>query len=336
MSHVNRGSHPSTANYLGHRCSSSSNFFHSSGIQKGGHLKASSLLKSSPRGSCIARSMSTSRDSPSDDNFLLDNLGKMFGAAVLSVILLLVRSSRASTNRERVRDDIEDSQCLDPLEIEELRGANGAFKPEVFQKCVQCVFASFEKEATYPEFISTVIKAMSEEIGAANTVKKAHYLDRAIFSYPGYRDDKKFPLSLLLVALSMALYSTVDQRLKILFDVLLMQECVGEGAGSGGNVTAGDALVKEESVGNLVQHLLDTCQLPADNQVFELGSKYPIQNYQRGEGIQLVRKARQEATPEDKFGQIGDDVSYDVFVKLLKSRAGPCPWGECYVGLRRF
>lgn len=56
-----------------------------------------------------------------DSNIFLDNLGKLFGLAILSIITLVVRSSRAGTHRDTIRDQIEDRACVEPGEIEEVR-----------------------------------------------------------------------------------------------------------------------------------------------------------------------------------------------------------------------
>jgi len=35
------------------------------------------------------------------------------------------------------------------------------------------------------------------------------------------------------------------------------------------------------------------------------------------------------------FGGKGERVGEEEWARIMKSRQGPCPWGECYEGLRR-
>jgi len=63
-------------------------------------------------------------DDTSSSNPFLDHLGKVFLLAIASVIATLVRSSYSTSNRNKIRDFIEESSVCDPNEIEEFRTAN--------------------------------------------------------------------------------------------------------------------------------------------------------------------------------------------------------------------
>lgn len=59
-----------------------------------------------------------------DSNIFLDNLGKIFLAVIGFIIGWLVRGSYGTSNRNKLRDSLEDLAALDPLEVDDLRVAN--------------------------------------------------------------------------------------------------------------------------------------------------------------------------------------------------------------------
>ena len=57
-------------------------------------------------------------------NIFLDNLGKIFMATIGTVIVTLVRSSKLGSHKTALKEDVEHSTTLDPMEIDDLRCAN--------------------------------------------------------------------------------------------------------------------------------------------------------------------------------------------------------------------
>ncbi|GMH63297.1 hypothetical protein TrLO_g6122 [Triparma laevis f. longispina] len=281
-----------------------------------------------------AKKSSDSKKSADDDdsNVFLDNLGKIFGLCILSIVLMVVRSSRGGTNRGNVRDEIEDTSVLDPVEIEDMRSLNEEFSPVLFRLVTSAVYSKYPTECTYKQFLSTTMSTLRKATSDPTfSIQLGHNIDRVVFTFPQYHDEKAYPNSLFLTVLTMAVYSTVQERIKLIYEVAAQQE----------NKPPTDK-VSSTITSKIVQHLADTCQLPPENQVIEVGSPYPIQQYEKATGEQMVkcvRKPYKDKNPELTYAAVGgggEDVDLEQWEKIMKSRLGPCPWGECYVGFRRF
>ncbi|GMI04825.1 hypothetical protein TrVE_jg13362 [Triparma verrucosa] len=292
---------------------------------------AGSSSSSTPGNNGDSSEKKKAADDDDDSNVFLDNLGKIFGLCILSIVLMVVRSSRGSTNRGNIRDEIEDTAVLDPVEIEDMRSLNEEFSADLFRKVVGEVYSKFPEECTYKEFLSTTMSTLRKATKDPTfSIQVGHNIDRVVFSLPQYHDEKTYPNSLFLTVLTMAVYSTVNDRIKLIFEIAARQS------------NASSAKVSEHATAEIVQHLADTCQLPAENQVIEVGSPYPVQQYERATGEQMVRCVRKpykDKSPEVTYAAVGgegEDVDFEQWEKIMKSRLGPCPWGECYVGFRRF
>jgi hypothetical protein len=242
-----------------------------------------------------------------DSNIFLDNLGKIFLGAIGLLIGTLVRSSYGTSNRNRVRDELEEKASLDPLEIDDLRVANSELSPEVFRAIMEDVQEAFPLGvSTYEDFVHSVRRTMSRLKGDAFTVELGHLLDRTVISAlhdQGKPEDAEVPLTLLLAALSLALNSSVEDRITILFEAMRLKN---------GNVAYQD-------VRDMVGYLQDTCQLVPDAQVVEAETKYPTQKYKRGTAQQLIQWE----------GGSQDAMDVDAFAAILRSKS-VCAWGECY------
>jgi hypothetical protein len=242
-----------------------------------------------------------------DSNIFLDNLGKIFLGAIGLLIGTLVRSSYGTSNRNKVRDELEEKASLDPLEVDDLRVANSELSPDVFRDIMEDVQDTFPLGvATYQDFVRSVRKTMSRLKGDAFTVELGHLLDRAVIAAlheQGKSEDAQVPLTFLLAALSLALNSSVEDRIHILFDATRLEN---------GNVAY-------EDVRNMVGYLQDTCQLVPDAQVVQAEQKYPTQKYKRGTPKQLVQWE----------GGSQDAMDVDAFAAIIRSKS-VCAWGECY------
>lgn len=242
-----------------------------------------------------------------DSNLFLDNLGKIFLAAIAGVIGMIIRSSQSTQNRNKIRDLVEQTSALDPVEIDELRLANSELSPEVFRNITRAlVDRHSEGTCSYNEFTLVTRTTMAHMKGGAFTIQLGHLIDRVVtqvLNKYGKSADDPLPLSLWLTTLSLALSSSVDARIQALFEVM-------ENLNSP---------VIFSQVEEMVGYLQDTCQLPPDTQIVPTETKYPTQKWARGTAEQLV--------PWD--GSTKDVMDLDAFSSILRSKS-VCAWGECY------
>jgi len=243
-----------------------------------------------------------------NSNIFLDNLGKIFLGAIGLVIATLVRSSYGTSNKTKVREQLEDKAALDPLEMDDLRVANSELTPQVFRVVMEDLQEAFPQgSAPYTDFVSFVRKTMVRLKGEAFTVELGHLMDRAVLAalhQQGKQEDEPVPLVFLLTALSMGLRSSVDDRVAILFEAMQTK----------------NESVTYEDVRNMVGYLQDTCQLVPDSQIVKAPTQYPIpQQYERGTPDQLVHWE----------GSDQDVMDLNAFDAIVRSKA-VCAWGECY------
>lgn len=244
-----------------------------------------------------------------DSNIFFDNLGKIFLVVIAGIVATLVRSSRSTVNRNTIRDAIEESSVIDPVEIDELRLANSELQPEVYRTIMRELVDSYPQgTCSYLEFTLVTRKVMAGLKGGAFTIQLGHLVDRVVLEvlvkYQKSEADP-FPLALWAATLSLSLNSSVDERMEVLFEAL-------EKVGSGSPVT-----VKE--VEEVVGHLQDTCQLPPETQIVPTTEKFPTQQWVRGSPEELV--------PWD--GSKNEIVDFDAFQSILRTKS-VCAWGECY------
>lgn len=242
-----------------------------------------------------------------NSNIFLDNLGKIFLGAIATVVAMVIRSSSSTKKKNNLRDQIEDASILDPVEIDELRIANSELTPDVFRHIVRDLLDRFPQHTcSYREFTRSTRTTMAQLKGGEFTVQLGHYLDRVVadvLGKYGKSADDPLPLALWLATLSMALYSSVDERIEVLFESMEKE----------------NSSVLFSQVEDMVGYLQDTCQLPPDTQVVATETKYPVQLWERGTPSQLV--------PWD--GSKNDKMDLESFKSILKSKS-VCAWGECY------
>jgi len=244
-----------------------------------------------------------------DGNIFFDNIGKIFLSAIGAIILGLVRSSYGASNRDKIRDNIEDDSLIDPLEIDDLRVANSELSPDVFRAILKGVSKDFpEGISTYEEFVWSVRSTMKSLKGDAFTVELGHLLDRSVdFALLGKEKSRNDKVSTIfyLTALSLVLDidTSVSERIRLLFEV------VEETRGT----------VTYQDVKNLVGYLQDTSQLATDTQVIKAENYIPVQEYKRGSPEELIAWN----------GSKDDAMDLKSFNDILRSKS-VCAWGECY------
>jgi len=241
------------------------------------------------------------------DNAFVDNIGTIFLSSIALIIAWLVRSYYGTANKNAVRDCIEEMTSLDPCEIDELRRANSELKIDVFREIIQIVREEFPGgSCTYEEFILVVRKQMIQKKGEQFTIEFGHLIDRVALGALQRREKEGndvMPISFWLTALTLALNSSVPERIQVLYEIMQL---------TNEKVTVD---VVREHVGDLQ----DTCQLVPDSQVVETDRKYPFQQYKQGKGKDLV----------DWDGQSTDVLDVDAYAAILRTKS-VCAWGECY------
>lgn len=294
-----------------------------------------------------------------DSNLLLDNLGKIFLGAIAAIILALIRGSRGTTNRMLVRDNTEQKCLLDPCEIDDLRQANSLFTTEIFSTVMEQVYESFpDGKATYDEFLSVVTSTIYGLIDGNLSIEFGHLLDRIVIGYLEKRqkqqkkDDEeimetsfleeknKLPLPLLFTILSLALNSTVDDRIRLLYSALYREEYRQKhnqdhvGIENELKEDQREPFVSEESMINMVGYLQQTHQLAVDPQILPTTVKYPVQEYAVGKPPELLSRAKKSLLDDGEknrynFSESSQTYTCDDFDAILRSMF-VCAWGECY------
>jgi len=261
---------------------------------------------------------------------------------------MLLRSTQSNNSKTALRDDMESSSLLDPLEIDDLRLSNSDFTIEVWERIVLEIRREFpsRETVTYPEYLTVVTRVMREEKGEGFTIQFGHLVDRVVIAELERMEGRKkeggddmigggeveerllqreIPLSFLYAALSLALHSTVTDRVRVLYESMLSEM---------DTTPAEDTTVPGEQVSEMIQHLQNTCQLVPGAQIVETNSKVPFQTFRVGTGDELTQRARggyggKKGSPGVTRESEGP-VSLEEFHAILKSKT-VCAWGECYV-----
>lgn len=245
---------------------------------------------------------------------------------------------------------METAALLDPLEIEDLRCANSDFDVQAWNAIVEEIKTEFVARGivrmTYPQFLSLVMRVMKDTKGEGFTVQMGHLMDRVVIAElarrrEGNDDDgqngtDELSLSFLLTSLSLALNSSVADRIRVLYDSMLIgnEMMNSEDEGQSSNTTSSNNLASKEQVEDMIQNLQSTCQLVPDAQIVETNSKVPYQTFRVGTGSELTRRAREGYGGKKGSPGVTRDsdgaVTLEDFHAILKSRT-VCAWGECYI-----
>ena len=242
-------------------------------------------------------------------NIFLDNLGTIFLLSIGGIVVALVRSSFGSTNKAKLRDQLETDSELDPLEIDDLRVANGELTPDVFRTIMLNLSRDFPQgSAKYDEFVFSTRKTMRSLKGEAFTVEMGHLMDRAVdaaLKKQGKSKDDEISIVFFLTALSLAMDidSSVSERIRVLYSVLELK----------------DSTVTLQDVIEMVGYLQDTFQLTPDTQVIIADAKIPVQQYKVASPSELIAW---EGPPNEQ-------IDVQAFADILRSKS-VCAWGECY------
>jgi hypothetical protein len=307
-----------------------------------------------------------------ESNPFLDHLGKIFLLAIASIIVTLVRSTYNTSNRNKVRDYLEEQSVLDPKEFEDFREANSELNLDTMKEIISIFYKNYaplpkfdsygerknqqsqqQKQhlllsCSYREFVQNVRTIMSSKLKNKDesfTIELGHLLDRMIVGVLEERNytsstttsttssssfmDEELPIALFWTAFISAMNGPVSDRIRILHEVLVMEEqqtkkgdsqnkssssgtnnnhhivssnSVGDGGGDGAGGQDNVAVVVPlRSIRDMVGYLQDTCQLPPDTQIVATDTKFPTQQWKRA--------SPQELVPTIKVVVVGDDKS---------------------------
>jgi len=280
---------------------------------------------------CLATSTTAAPKETSTGNIFLDYAGSIFLGAIGLIVAWLVRSYQNTLRRNLVRDRIEETAHLDPLELDDLRTANTeTITLEQFRMIMdQLLLLKQEHEQimmTYPDFVHKVrsILFIENDNNAAFTVQLGHLLDRVAISALS-RHDKTIrdtmPLQFWLTLLSLSLSGcSPSDRIRLLYQMMQAQA-------TNDNGTEPDPVSMDQVV-ELVGYLQDTCQLVPDAQVVATSRKYPMQDYAVGTPEQLVDRYRWVNKETTGPGSV-THIDLEAMAAILRSKS-VCAWGECY------
>jgi len=351
------------------------------------------------------------KDDPNNEqktagDYFLDHLGTIFLCIIGIIIASLIRSSKSTSEKNKLRQDIEEFvSALDPYEINDLRNSNVWLDRSAMEYLIQTFSNTSEKfnsipavdgKLSYEEFVAYTLRAMKEyskETTSSTTlstvtatptpsIQLGHLLDRVVLSILNQKEsknkqqhqndifnkntsslsssstpnDQQLPIQLLLVILSLAMNSSILDRVDVLFQIMSLNQSqynnfLNDVTQSSQNSSDQALLVKEIQIMSMIDYLQQTSQLVPDAQIVESDVKYPYQKYKIASPLELVHygklSKKEELKPDvwDKVSNVDmankeNDHKYqesvwtcDDFHHLLRSRS-VCAWGECYVKKR--
>lgn len=292
-------------------------------------------------------------------NLFLDNLGKIFLTGIAAVIATLVRSSYNTSNRNEIRDNIEDTASMDPTELGDFREANSELTLDVMRKLLSLYYQDYASttrlsssaksstlddtnypSSSYHDFVLAIRKIMATqfpEYGESFTIQMGHMLDRIVLDILEQRAKKdniradanldssgELPVALFWTALIAAMNGPIHDRIRILHELLQIEEQQQESKDP-------TPTVRLTRVRELVGYLQETCQLPPDTQIVPTDQKFPTQQWRRATPDDLVPSELELG--DDMKKTIDDDVDLVEFAAILRTRS-VCAWGECYMRVK--
>lgn len=296
-----------------------------------------------------------------EPNVFLDNLGKIFLMAIGTVIVTLVRSSYNTSNRNIIRDRLEQIAAMDPKELEEFREANSDLTLGTMRELLSIYYKEHARRSdygpgytsSYKEFVATIRKVMATKFpkqGESFTIQMGHYLDRIVVDIVERRAEKsasvvenneELPVALLFTAMISAMNGTVSDRIQILHELLLIEEQqqeVGFGINDqSSSITSVNDAITANSVAltrvrDMVGYLQETWQLPPDTQIVPTDRKYPTQLWSRATPEDMLPDSSETSENENNTEGSGEIEIVDLvdFAAILR-RKSVCAWGECYM-----
>jgi hypothetical protein len=308
-----------------------------------------------------------------EPNLFLDHLGKIFLIGIATLIGTLIRSSYNTSNRNTIRDHLEDVAAIDPKELEEFREANSELTIDTMRQLLSIYYQEHARissgdsgfTSSYDEFVITIRRIMATrfpKFGDSFTIQTGHYLDRIVVAILEQRgegasvtENHELPVALFFAAMASAMNGSVSDRVRILHEILLMEEeqqqqQVATGmdfesssdSSSSNNGAVPVNSIPLTSVRNMVGYLQESCQLPPDTQIVPTERKYPTQLWRRATPGDMVPDISGIDTDNDSKNDNGGDadrgdadrgVDLVEFAAILRTKS-VCAWGECYMRVK--
>jgi len=302
-----------------------------------------------------------------EPNIFLDHLGKIFLIGIGSLICTLVRSSYNTSNRNVIRDHLEDIAAVDPKELEEFREANSELTLDTMRQLLSIYYQEHARigsdnsgfTSSYEEFITTIRRIMATrfpQFGDTFTIQTGHYLDRIVVAILEERgegasvmENHELPVALFFAAMASAMNGSVSDRIRILHEILLMEEekqqqqvatginfeSSSDESSSNNNDAVPVDLVSLTSVRDMVGYLQENCQLPPDTQIVPTERKYPTQLWRRATPGDMVPDISGIDNDSEKENGNNNDAGVDLveFAAILRTKS-VCAWGECYMKVK--
>lgn len=260
------------------------------------------------------------------------NPGVTLGGILLGIGLYIYRGSRNKKNFEALQNPIAEAAVISPYEAWELRSSNN-ITPATFEDVRNDVMKTFPSgKASMQHFDQYLGFKLAQ--ACPTGMKKSYHLERVLLSLETDRD-RKSDIDAQMVALSMAVKGTVDERLRILFNLAT-------------NAPAGEALnvpekeqeendtreISQEQLERLLHLLLQTYQIPSEKRVLAVeDAKYPFQEYKVATPSDMLKAAVQAQVKDKKMTEeeAGGDQKFvfEAFSQIMRSKT-VCLWGECF------
>lgn len=254
----------------------------------------------------------------SEESFLSRHSGKIAIAALLISGSVFYSYYKTGRNRNEMEDLLTESSQLEPYEIQELRNANNFIGLQEYEAIVAHISEAFPVAATYSE----IVGLLEHEELLPNTIACGYILDRLVISYvfnhydcnntdtytstASYKD-VKIPVQFFLVVLNLFVSSSVsaEERLKGL-----------------------SQLVTKGMTVTLLDHLLESYQIPTEKQVVEVGGEWFLKTFRQKSSLEMITSKEEEGkkTIEESSHLCKGE---EELMKLLFSKK-ICLWGECY------
>ncbi|CEG35489.1 uncharacterized protein PHALS_11368 [Plasmopara halstedii] len=264
------------------------------------------------------------------------NPGVTLGGILLGISAYIYRGSCGKNNFESLRIPIEEAAVISPYEAWELRSSNN-ITPEVFEDVRNGVTKAFPSGKASMQHFDQYLGFKLAQV-CPTGMKKGYHLERVLLSLKTDAD-RKSDIDAQMVAFSMAVKGTVDERLRMLFNLAT-------------NAPAGEALksieeeknndtreMTQEQMERLLQLLLETCQIPSEKRVLAIeDAKYPIQKYKVATPSELLMSAEQAQTNDTKIKKEETHncqmYTFEAFSQIMRGKI-VCLWGECFTNSKK-
>jgi len=262
-------------------------------------------------------------------DFLADHGGKVAIVAFSIAIGLFYSYYQSGEDRSNQEKQILKEASIEPYEIQELRSCSELDVPR-YNAVVSWLLprdggVSSSTPVSYGDFIEGVRAQLAAPLHGG------HLFDRVVARYAASRGlsvgegpslrGAELPRGLLLALLGLWLGSgcTPEDRLGALFRI----------AATSSNDSEVPQEAPLEAMVELLQHLVDSDQVPPESQVAEAGPRYPVKTHRRKTPREMIDSYYAALAKKDAKPLQPEAIGEEEFVSIMVSRQ-VCIWAECY------